>query len=376
MSVGQAALLVFHGPHVPHDVAEELAGAEVAEEGLELEEENTRDDIGAVSRRLPREELTGNLLPLRVRGEGEEQVGPAEARDDGHGVQIVLLHEPMRAREGGWQNHRPANRSVTWGVVCQSVSDVGVQLRPDGILVESYPLQTVTLHLRRAKTKIRIFGKAKEDGESRDRERPHQSELSAAEFLEESAAAEESITLACARACVQVEDSPLLAGDMVTSRPIAAKNILVPPVVTTGEEEQVVKGAVVAVKNTHEVQVVPLSVGTANTDHDVAAGDGISSAALLDDHLHLTEDGRGVVGRVSVQERVWPARLRRGEIVATLVFSGRRLGCNDEVGEMDLLGREVSQEQIIAHERVADAEVVLLQRRGRGVRSRRMRKKM
>jgi len=115
----------------------------------------------------------------------------------------------------------------------------------------------------------------------------------------------------------------------------------------------------VAVKNAHEVQVVPLSVGTANTDHDVAAGDGISSAALLDDHLHLTEDGRGVVGRVRVQERVWPARLRRGEIVATLVFSWRRLGGNDEVGEMDLLGREVSQKEIIADERVADAEVVL-----------------
>ena len=123
---------------------------EVAEEGLELEVENTRDDIGTVSCRLPREELTGNLLPLRVRGEGEEQVGPADARDDGHGVQIVLLHEPMRAREGGWQNHRPANRSVTWGVVCQSVSHVGVQLRPDGILVAAYPPQTVTLHLRRA----------------------------------------------------------------------------------------------------------------------------------------------------------------------------------------------------------------------------------
>ena len=158
---------------------------------------------------------------------------------------------------------------------------------------------------------------------------------------------------------IQVEDCPLLAGDLVTSRPIAAEEVLVPPVVTTGKEEQVVEGAVVAVKNADEVQMIASSVWTAYTDHDVAAGDGISSAALLDDHLHLTEDGRGVVGRVRVQERVWPARLRRGEIVATLVFSWRRLGGNDEVGEMDLLGREVSQKEIIADERVADAEVVL-----------------
>ena len=55
VSVGQAALLVLHGPHVPHDVAEEFARAEVVEEALELQVEDTCDDVGTVSSRLPRE---------------------------------------------------------------------------------------------------------------------------------------------------------------------------------------------------------------------------------------------------------------------------------------------------------------------------------
>jgi hypothetical protein len=78
-------------------------------------------------------------------------------------------------------------------------------------------------------------------------ERPYQSELRAAVLLEESPAAEESVALACAGARVEVEDCPLLAGDAVTPRSIAAEEVRVPPVVAPGEEEQVVEGAVVTV---------------------------------------------------------------------------------------------------------------------------------
>jgi hypothetical protein len=76
---------------------------------LDLSRKVPRDDVGPVVGRLPVEERVENVAVIGVAGDGDEEVGLAEASDHRHDVEEEARHLATRAALAAWHHHAAAD---------------------------------------------------------------------------------------------------------------------------------------------------------------------------------------------------------------------------------------------------------------------------
>jgi len=96
--------LEFDHVNVGDDPSEASVLHDVVEQGLQLELEDSCDDVASVGGVLFLASLN-NLWPVGVAGEGDEEVGLAMLSDDGHRVLIELLHVSFSSNKARRQHH-------------------------------------------------------------------------------------------------------------------------------------------------------------------------------------------------------------------------------------------------------------------------------
>ena len=153
------SLLVLDGGHdVVSLGAEELPAANVAEELLEHELEDAAYDGGSLGGSgivlvaLPAAPLfllclqcTGDLWPVGIASDGEEEGGLSEATDDGHGVVVEFPHVARASGEGGWEDDSMAGRGGR-SVLAKPSRDVFTGAQTEVVLVPPHPAQSLLLN--------------------------------------------------------------------------------------------------------------------------------------------------------------------------------------------------------------------------------------
>jgi hypothetical protein len=145
MQVRQAALLILDGPDRAAVATEDLLPLKVVQEVVQLHVERARDRVGAVRSPLARQQLAGDLVPLRVGRKRDEETRTAELAHDRHRILEALAYESGAAKVTGWQDHAAACGGQVDVGASESVGDTVVEVGGDVRLVRTEPIQLVLI---------------------------------------------------------------------------------------------------------------------------------------------------------------------------------------------------------------------------------------